>query len=139
MNRRLSQFLALLLIFPLIFLSLFCCCVLQTVHGQGVNYQVHQVVKDHSSSNHCDSREPQGQHPAPYHQCECPQLQGALAQSFDIFQAADVVFYSFNHQIILGEILLSFAPDSHKLLTEHSPPFSSAATPPYIKNSVLRI
>ena len=139
MNRKLPRFLAVPLVFPLIFSLFFCCCLTQTVHAEYADRQINQAQHAYARSNHCDSHDSAEHHSAPQHNCECPKLLSILSGNFDIFQTADIVLYSFNRQIVLGEIFLSFVPDSHKLLTEHSQPFSSSVTPLYIKNPSLRI
>lgn len=142
MNRKLPRFLAVPLVFPLIFSSFFCCCLTDSVHAAAANDQSPLVLaaEEHSHGNHCDSHDPAEDSPASRHECECPKLQGTLAQSPDVARPVDMAVYSFDYRTGSGQILLALVPDSHKLLTEHSPPrIFSSSTPLYIKNSVLRI
>ncbi len=141
MNRTLPRFLAVPLVFSLIFSSFFCCCLTRSVHA-AANDQLSFVFaeEDHSRGNHCDSHDPAEHSPASRHECECPKLQGTLAKISDVVQTADTAVYFLNHPIGFGPIFSAFVPDNHKLLTAHSPPWvSSSTTPLYIKNSVLRI
>lgn len=127
------------LIFSLVFSSVFCCCLSQSAHAEDSDQHGGNVIST-SKSSHCESHNPQDDHSGADHKCECPELQGALANNLDILKAAEVVLYSFNHQIILDKIFLAFVPDSHNLLTGASPPqLSSSSIPLYIKNPTLRI
>lgn len=142
MNRKFLRFLAVPLVFPLIFSSFFCCCLTHSVHAAGTNDQPPFAVaaEDHPRGSHCDSYDPVERSSTSRHECECPKLQGTLAKSLDVASAADAALYSFDRQIGSSPIFPAIVLDSRKLLTEHSPPrFSSSATPLYIKNSVLRI
>jgi hypothetical protein len=131
-----------LLVFPLIFSLIFsfilCYCLPQSAQAQDFDQHIEYVVQTPQSS-HCES-DSQDDHSGKNHNCECPKLQGTLAENFDVLKTTGVVLYFFNHQIILDKIFSAFVPDSYNLLVGPSPPqFSSSSIPLYIKNPTLRI
>ncbi len=144
MQKSIKGFLAFPLILSFLFASVICCCQLSHAEA-GISHQ--EATKNtpiFSRNSHCDPGDSQDHHSADHqsegHTCECPKLQGTLAKNFDIVKAADIVLYSFNHQISLDKIFLAFVPDSHNLLAGSSPPkLSSTSIPLYIKNPTLRI
>ncbi len=132
-----------LLVFPLIFSLIFsfilCYCLPQSAQAEDSDHHMEYSAQA-SESSHGESHNPQDNHSGKNHNCECPKLQGTLAKNFDVLKTADVVLYSFNHQIILDKIFLAFVPDSrHSLIGSSPPQFSSSRTPLYIKNPTLRI
>src|SRR5437867_4322280 len=140
MKQGYLKFLLIPLIFSLIFSFVICYCSSENTEAVISHQQFSKSAATSSHDNHFDSDNPQDHHSSPNHQCECPKLQGTLVKNFDIFKAADIVLYSFNHQIMLNKIFLAFVPDSHNSLIGSSPPqFSSSAIPLYIKNPALRI
>lgn len=125
----------------LTFSSILCCCLLISAEAEILNQPMNQGLPAASGVNHCDSHKTNADHSGKKHQCECPKLQGILAKDFDIFTAADVVLYFYNHQIIQGRIFSAFVvPNCYKMLSGQSPPqFSLSPIPLYIKNPTLRI
>jgi len=137
MYRAIKKFLVFPLIFSFLFVSIICCCL--SGHAEaGISHQ--EATENTQVSSYNSHRDSQDNHSTADHKCECPKLQGTLAKNFDILKAADIVLYSFHHQIILDKIFLAFVPDSHNSLIGPSPPqFSSSSIPLYIKNLTLRI
>lgn len=128
------------LILSFVFSSVICCCLSGHASAGISNEKITQNTQVSSYNSHGDSDDSQDHHSAADHKCECPKLQGTLAKDFDILKTAEIVLYSFNHQIILDKIFLAFVPDSHNALIGPSPPqFSSSSIPLYIKNPSLRI
>lgn len=128
------------LILSFLFSSVICCCLPGHAEAGISHEKITQNTQVSSYNSHGDSGDSQDHHSTANHKCECPKLQGTLAKDFDILKAADIVLYSFNHQIVLDKIFLAFVPESHNSLIGPSPPqFSSSPIPLYIKNPTLRI
>lgn len=140
MQKLIRKFFAFLFVLSFVFSSVICCCLSDHAEAGIFHEKITQNTQAPSYNSHGDSDDSQDRHSAADHKCECPKLQGTLAKDFDILKAADIVLYSFNHQIILDKIFLAFVPDSHNSLIGPSPPqFSSSSIPLYIKNPTLRI
>jgi hypothetical protein len=135
MSRVAKIILVLPLISSLLFSSILCCCLLQSVEAANLDQHAQHAV--HSSD--CESHSTQNSRSGEERQCECPKLQSTLAKNIDIFKSADIVL-SFLNQIVLTKAFLRIVPHNNLLIIEHSPPSANSNSPPiYIINSVLRI
>lgn len=143
-----SKFMKIFFVFPVIlflsFSSIVCCCFLTPAEAENSHRQSATNTPEHPQGSHCDSHDQQGDSPSAnsssQHQCECPEIQTILAKNSDLFSLTNTTLYFLNHWSFVNKSNLTLIPDTHKLLTEHSPPyFSSLTIPLYIKNSNLRI
>ncbi len=138
MKQKYFKLLFVPLMVPIVFSSLICCCLSDHARAEDSHHQSSGDIPA-SSQDDANAHDPQDHHSS-NHKCECSQLLSTLAENFDILKAADVVLYSFNRQIVLDKIFLTFVPDSHHSLIGPSPPqFSSSSIPLYVKNPSLRI
>ncbi len=136
----LKRFFAFPAILFLIFSFISCCCLSGQAEAGIPHPQVTEKTQGPSpNSSHCDSRDAQDDHSGAKHQCECPKLQGTLAENFDALKTANVFLSSFSHQIILDKSSLTFVTGKHHFLAGSSPPFPVSSVPLYIKNPSLRI
>ena len=132
-----KEIFALPLILSLIFSSVICCCL--SAHADDLDQHPRHVVAT-AENGHCESHNPQDSHSDKKHKCECPKLQGTLAQNNDILKPPDVYFSFLNHHVLALKSSVSIILDTHLMRYDPSPPqLSSKSQPLYLKYSVLRI
>ncbi len=139
MRMFIKRFFAFPLILFLIFSFLSCCCLSGHAEAGISHQQVTEKTQRPSSNSHCDSHDPQDNHSGAKHQCECPKLQGTLANNFDALKTANVLLYSLSHQLVIDKISFVLITGKHNSSAGSSPPFSVSSVPLYIKNPSLRI